>query len=182
MSPSPPHGLRSDYSAMKKLSKPVYFTGFPALKVLILVTGLALAACTWYVFANSLRDDSDVTWFAPNAGCDLHTHPCTAMLGDKGRITLTVDTDGRIEALEIVPLEVHVEGIDAQHVSVDFIGRDMDMGLHRFGLTATAADYFYGQGQVGICTQAVMPWRARVILDTPEGKLGSWFDFDVIRS
>lgn len=167
---------------MKKLSKPVYFTGFPALKVLILVTGLALAACTWYVFANWLRDDGDVTWFSPSTNCDLHAHPCSAMLGDKGRITLAVETDGRIEALEILPLEVHIEGIDAHHVSVDFIGRDMDMGVHRFGLTAAAPGHFHGQGQVGICTQAVMPWRARVILDTPEGKLGSWFDFDVIRS
>jgi hypothetical protein len=35
---------------------------------------------------------------------------------------------------------------------------------------------------VGVCTQEVMPWRARVILETPDGKLGSWFDFDVKRS
>lgn len=167
---------------MKKMSKSVYFTGFPALRVLILVTGLALAACTWYVLANWLRADSDVTWFPPHAGCDLHVHPCAAMLGDKGRITLAVDANGQINALDIVPLEVKVEGIDAHHVSVDFVGRDMDMGIHRFGLTANDAGHFHGQGQVGICTQAVMPWRARVILDTPHGKLGSWFDFDVIRS
>lgn len=167
---------------MKKLPTPASFTGFPALKVLILVTCLALAACAWYVFANWLRDDGDVMWFTPTQGCDLHVQPCSAMLGDKGRITLTVSADGRIDALEIVPLEVMVEGIDADQVSVDFIGRDMEMGLHRFSLTAAAPGLFHGQGQVGICTQAVMPWRARVILETPEGKLGSWFDFDVIRS
>ncbi|WP_249977257.1 hypothetical protein [Vreelandella olivaria] len=167
---------------MKNLSKPVYLTGFPVLKVLILVTGLALAACSWYVLANWLRDDNDITWFAPNTACNLHTQACAATLGDKGRITLTIDTNGRIEALTILPLDVEVEGLEVHHVSVDFIGRDMDLGLHRFALSATAPGHFRGQGQVGICTQAVMPWRARVILDTPEGKLGSWFDFDVIRS
>ncbi|KAE8437857.1 hypothetical protein [Vreelandella piezotolerans] len=167
---------------MKNLLKPVEVTGFPALKVLILVTGLALAACTWYVFANWLRDDRDIVWFIPNGECNLHRAPCSATLGDKGELTLTIDTDGRIEALEVLPLDVEVEGVNPRHVTVDFVGRDMDMGLNRFALTATAPGHFHGQGQVGVCTQAVMPWRARVILETPDGKLGSWFDFDVTRS
>ncbi len=75
-----------------------------------------------------------------------------------------------------------MDGIQATQVDVDFIGRDMDMGINRFGLTPGSPGHFQGQGQVGICTQSVMPWRARVILDTAEGKVGSWFDFDVIRS
>lgn len=167
---------------MKNLSKPVYFSGFPVLKVLILITGLALAACSWYVLDNWLRDDSDIIWFAPEIDCNLHTQACGATLGDKGRITFAIEANGRIEALAILPLTVAVEGIAVDHVSVDFIGRDMDLGLHRFALTSTTSGQFHGQGQVSICTQAVMPWRARVILETPEGKLGSWFDFDVIRS
>jgi len=104
------------------------------------------------------------------------------MLGDKGRVTLHIQTNGRIEALEILPLDVKVDGLKATQVDVDFIGRDMDLGLHRFALTAQSPHHFQGQGQVGICTQTVMPWRARVILNTAEGKMGSWFDFDVIRS
>jgi len=167
---------------MKNLLKPVEETGFPALKVLILVTGLALAACTWYVFANWLRDDSDIGWFSPSGECNLHQTPCSVTLGDKGHLTLAIDTDGRIEALEVLPLDVEVEGVAPSQVTVDFVGRGMDMGLNRFALTATAPGHFHGQGQVGVCTQAVMPWRARVILETPDGKLGSWFDFDVTRS
>lgn len=167
---------------MMKLLKLGYFTGFPALKVLILMTGITLAASTWYVVTCWLRGNDDVTWFMASTDCNLHTNTCAAMLGEKGRITLTIGTNGRIEALEPLPLDVAVEGIDAHHVSVDFIGRDMDLGLHRFALTPTTPGHFHGRGQVGICTQAVMPWRARVILDTPEGKLGSWFDFDVLRS
>ncbi|BBI54535.1 hypothetical protein HORIV_69560 [Vreelandella olivaria] len=103
-------------------------------------------------------------------------------MGDVGRITLNVQANGRIDALEILPLEVEVDGLTATQVEVDFIGRDMDLGLHRFALSTDAPGHFQGQGQVGICTQNVMPWRARVILQTAEGKVGSWFDFDVIRS
>lgn len=167
---------------MKMMSKPAHSATFPVLRVLILVTGLALAACAWYAFAHWLHRDGDVTWFPPTADCDLHTAPCSATLGDKGRITLHVLANGQIDALEILPLEVEVEGMTATQVDVDFVGRDMDMGLHRFALTASSPGHFQGQGQVGICTQSVMPWRARVILDTEEGKVGSWFDFDVIRS
>ncbi|BBI65124.1 hypothetical protein HSBAA_64300 [Vreelandella sulfidaeris] len=112
----------------------------------------------------------------------MHTSPCSATLGDKGRVTLHVQVNGRIDALEVLPLEVEVEGVKATQVDVDFVGRDMDLGLHRFALSASAPGHFQGQGQVGMCTQAVMPWRARVILETAEGKMGSWFDFDVIRS
>ncbi|GEN28607.1 hypothetical protein HVA01_22530 [Halovibrio variabilis] len=146
------------------------------------MTGLALAACAWYAFAHWLHRDSDVTWFPPTASCDLHAAPCSATLGDRGRLTLHVQTNGRIDALETLPLDVEVEGVKATRVEVDFIGRDMDLGLHRFALSASAPGRFKGQGQVGMCTQTVMPWRARVILETPAGKMGSWFDFDVVRS
>nr|WP_298967397.1 hypothetical protein [uncultured Halomonas sp.] len=167
---------------MKMIPIPAPPAGFPALRVLILVTGLALAACAWYAFAHWLHRDSDVTWFPPAASCNLHAAPCSATLGDKGRITLSVQASGKIDALEILPLEVDVDGVTATQVDVDFVGRDMDLGLHRFALSASTPGQFKGQGQVGICTQTVMPWRARVILETAEGKVGSWFDFDVIRS
>lgn len=167
---------------MKPTSEPADAARIPLLKGLILVTGLALAALSWYAFSHWLRDDADITWYSPAPGCDLHSAPCSATLGDKGQLSFAVDVDGRIEALEILPLNVSVEGVETNTVKVDFIGRDMDMGLHRFMLDATGDGRFYGQGQVGICTQAVMPWRARVIVDTPNGRIGSWFDFDVIRS
>ena len=57
----------------------------------------------------------------------------------------------------------------------------MDMGLHRFPLEAAGGGVFRGEGQVALCTEAVMPWRARVVVDTPGGRLGSWFDFEVTR-
>lgn len=155
---------------------------FPLLNVLILVTGLALAALGWYAFSHWLRGDTDTTWYPPEPGCDLHSAPCTASLGKHGQMTFAVDADGRIEALEILPLDVSVEGVEATAVKVDFVGRDMDMGLHRFALDATGKGRFHGHGQVSVCTQAVMPWRARIIVETPEGRLGSWFDFDVLRS
>lgn len=90
-------------------------------------------------------------------------------------------TEGPIRPLERLPLEVRVSGTTAEAVRVDFVGREMDMGLHRFPLTAEGDGAFRGEGQVSICTEAVMPWRAKVVVDTPRGRLGSWFDFEVER-
>lgn len=157
-------------------------SGFPILRVLTLMTCIALAACGWYLLSHLVRGDEEVTWFAAPADCNLHEAPCSAALGEHGRVTLGIDVRGHIEALQLLPLNVHLDGIEADSAEVDFIGREMDMGLHRFPLTARSSQTFAGIGQVGICTQKVMPWRARVIIDTPQGKMGSWFDFDVTRS
>jgi len=168
--------------AMKKTPDPADNARFPVLKVLILVTGIALAAFSWYALSNWLRSDGDVIWYPPTQECNLHQGACSTALGDKGRIALQVPTNGRIKALEPLPLSVKVEGVEAHAATVDFIGRGMDMGLNHFPLQPAGQGHFSGKGQVGICTQDVMPWRARVILDTPDGRIGSWFDFDVVRS
>lgn len=168
--------------AMKQTPDPTDGARFPVLRVLILVTGIALAAFSWYALSNWLRSDDDVTWYPPTQECNLHQGACSTALGDKGRLVLQVPVSGRIQALEPLPLTVAVEGVNAQTATVDFIGRGMDMGLNHFPLQAAGQGQFSGQGQVGVCTQDIMPWRARVILDTPDGRIGSWFDFDVARS
>jgi len=167
---------------MNTSSKTANAEPFPVLKVLILVTGIALAALSWYAFSHWLRSDGDITWYPPSAECDLHTEPCSVTLADKGSLTFSVNVDGRIESLEILPLNVSTQGMEVSAVDVDFVGRTMDMGINRFSLAETQDGQFHGQGQLGVCTLSVMPWRARVILETPDGRMGSWFDFDVIRS
>ncbi|MDN6180022.1 MAG: hypothetical protein L0I84_03315 [Halomonas subglaciescola] len=168
---------------MKKTPDPADNGRFPVLKVLILVTCLALAAFSWYAFSHWLRADDDITWYPPEqTACNLHEQRCVAPLGERGSVALSVAGSGRIKALEPLALTVAVEGIVADGATVDLVGRGMDMGLNRFVLDADGSGHFSGQGQVGVCTQDVMPWRARVILDTPNGRVGSWFDFDVVRS
>lgn len=168
--------------ATKKTPGPVGSPPFPVLTTLILVTGIALVAFGWYALSHWIRGGDDVTWYPPEQECNLHQEGCTATLGDRGKVALKVATDGRIEALDPLPLEVAVQGINARSATVDFIGRGMDMGLNRFPLEADGPNRFSGLGQLGACTREVMPWRARIILETPSGRIGSWFDFDVARS
>ncbi|MDZ7853828.1 MAG: hypothetical protein U5L98_14595 [Halomonas sp.] len=154
----------------------------PLLRLLIILTLLTLAVAFWYLTRYSLRDEAGVQWHPPTEDrCDLHAAPCTASLGQDIALRLTVASKGPIRALERLPLEVRLTGIQAESARVDFVGRDMDMGLHRFPLEAVGGGVFRGEGQVAICSDAVMPWRAKVVVDTPQGRLGSWFDFEVTR-
>ena len=101
------------------------------------------------------------------------------------RLTLAIPVEGDIRPLESLPLEVRIDGVEAQNVRVVFEGVGMDMGEHRFHLDAVQGGEpgrFQGAGQLGICTSERMTWRARVSFDAPRGRLGSTFDLDVERT
>ncbi len=170
---------------MKILPKPAYLAGLPGLKVLILVTALGLAMCTWYVLFHRLHDG--ITWFPAAPQCNLNIQACSANLGDEGRLTLRIDVRGPIRALAPLPLVVDIEGVASSQVSVDFVSRNenSEVGVYRFVLDAILPGHFRGRGQLGnepSVAPGVAPWRARVILDTPKGKMGSWFDFNALSS
>ncbi|RUR35601.1 hypothetical protein [Vreelandella populi] len=171
---------------MKILPKPAYFAGLKGLKALILVTGLGLAVCTWYVFFHRLHDASHVTWFPAAAQCDLNTQACSASLGDEGRLFFHIDVSGPIRALAPLPLAVDIEGFTPSQVSVDFVSQNKPDDVYRFVLDTITPGHFRGHGRLGedrsSAAPAVMPWRARVILETPKGRLGSWFDFNLLSS
>lgn len=152
------------------------------LRLLALFTLGTVAMALWYLTSYSLRGGDDVHWFPEEAGCELSKGACRAALGEDGRLTLDLGAQGEIRALEILSMTVALEGVEAESVVVDFIGRDMDMGLHRYPLTRQGDGTFRGEGQVPICTETVMPWRARVIVTSGERRLGSGFNFEVERS
>lgn len=153
----------------------------PLLNLLIMVTLITVIVALWYLVDYYLRGSTeDVTWYPPSMPCDLHQGPCEASLGM--RASMRLEIDGELRTLESLPIEVELNGVDAKAVTVEFIGRNMNMGINRFPLDAMDDGLFRGDGQIGVCTEEVMPWRAQVIIETPDGRKGSWFDFDVRRS
>jgi hypothetical protein len=148
----------------------------------MLATLLALVAALWYLASHLVRGDRDIAWYTAVAPCELHHSSCKAMLGGSRELSLAADAPGGIRALDLLPLTVTLEGVEATAVHVDFVGRDMDMGLHRFPLEAQDNGRYEGLAQVPICTEATMSWLARVVVETPDGRLGSRFDFTVERS
>ncbi|RDB42203.1 hypothetical protein DU490_14435 [Halomonas sp. DQ26W] len=156
-------------------------TRFPGLRLMMLATLLALAAALWYVVSHLERGDQGVAWYPAAAPCELHRSSCQALLGNSRRLSLAADAPRGIRALDLLPLTVTLEGVEATAVHVDFVGRDMDMGLHRFPLDAQDNGRYEGMAQVPICTESTMPWLANVVVETGDGRLGSRFDFTVER-
>lgn len=150
------------------------------LRYLILVTMIVVVLALWYLASHSFRLDKEVQWIAASTPCNLHDGGCEARLGDSGFV-FEMGGEGPIRALEILPLAVSHSGIEARSVEVEFVGRDMDMGLHRFALFPGEDGVFRGEGQLSLCTDAVMPWQAIVVVETANGRLGSHFDFNVER-
>ncbi|EWG98072.1 hypothetical protein [Halomonas sp. BC04] len=149
---------------------------------MILATLLALAVALWYLVSHLVRGDHGIAWYDAAAPCEFHRSSCQVMLGDARYLSLAADAPGGIRALELLPLTVTLEGVEATAVHVDFVGRDMDMGLHRFPLEAQDNGRYEGVAQVPICTEATMAWLAQVVVETTDGRLGSRFDFTVERS
>lgn len=153
----------------------------PQLRLLVIATLITLGLALWYLLRYALQPDSDVRWVPPAEACDISQGACNAVLGDGRQLIFSMQTDGPVHALELLPLSVELEGGEVTAAVVRFEGLDMDMGLHRFVLTASEQG-FQGEGQVALCTDDVMDWRARVVVDTPEGRIGSWFDFQVVKN
>lgn len=150
------------------------------LKTLMLLTLAAVAMALWYLTSYSLRGNGEVRWFAAAPGCEPGLAACEASL-ESGRLSFSIESDGEIRALEPLPMVVALEGVAAERVTVDFVGRGMEMGLHRFPLERGDDGLYRGLGQVTLCTRDVMPWRAEVVVETSQGRQGSRFDFDVER-
>ncbi|GAB2789381.1 hypothetical protein GCM10027040_14520 [Halomonas shantousis] len=155
-------------------------TRSPLLNLLILVTLATMVVALWYLADYYIHgSNQDITWYPPNGSCDLMHEACSAELGLHSRLTFGVD--GELRPMAPIELSVRLEGIEAQDVFVEFIGRNMNMGLNRFHLEPQDGGVFHGVGQLGICTDNVMPWRAQVVVETSQGRKGSWFDFDLRR-
>ncbi|SHF28919.1 hypothetical protein SAMN02745148_02240 [Modicisalibacter ilicicola DSM 19980] len=153
---------------------------FPLRNLLTVITLAILLMAVWYLFAHYLRSGGkDIAWYPPETPCNLHRGACHAPLGEQARLHLALGSE--IAPLEPLPIEVRLEGAEAERVVVLFEGRGMDMGLHRFVLDAVSADRFRGLGQFGVCSLKVMPWRIKVLVDTADGRKGSWFDIEVRR-
>lgn len=152
----------------------------PLLNLLIVVTLVTVVVALWYLADYYLRGSTeDVTWYPPSTPCDLQQGPCEANLGLSARLELEVGGD--LQPLEPFPIEVRVDGVEVESVRVEFVGRNMNMGINRFSLAPAERGHFIGNGQIGVCSESLMPWRAQVIITTPDGRKGSWFDFDVRR-
>lgn len=116
------------------------------------------------------------------ASCDLRRGACTARFADGGRVSLLIEPTG-IPLVKPLRLRALLQDMPpAPRVEVDFRGVDMDMGLNRFALEATAQPGAYqGTGMLPLCARQRMRWEARVLLFWADATRAAAFRFDTQR-
>ena len=87
---------------------------------------------------------------------------------DEGLVTLMI-FPGDLPPLQNLNIEVGLEGIAARKVTMEFIGRDMAMGLMPFPLFRQkpfkGTDIYRGTGSISVCTvDNNMVWLARLVI------------------
>lgn len=148
------------------------------LNLLIGVTLMTIVIALWYLLDYYyLRESTrDVTWYPPAQHCVLLEGGCHASLGIDASVAFalqqTPDDDGTLT------FEARVHGRTPQSVTVQFIGRDMNVQSRRLSLQAKGDGLFVGQGNLGLCSTHVEAWRAQIVVLSDHGLRGSWFDFD----
>ena len=146
--------------ATEKTAKPAKLAKLGALLAALALCALLLAG---YVFSHRLQYKAagDVT--LPLSACDLNREACRVTLPDG--TTLTAEISPRPIAV-MRPLTVRLSWQDgeADRVSLDIVGLDMEMGINRNDLRETGAGQYLGQATLPVCVTGAMRWRAEFIL------------------
>lgn len=129
----------------------------------VLASGLLLLGLFGYTLRPMLLAPVSIPLTA-DASCDLNREPCRAMLPEGGRLTVQAGTHP-IPMLKAFPVEVVVEGAQADKVEMDFTGVEMNMGLNRVALQPQGgASEFRGQATLPVCITGAMAWQATVLV------------------
>lgn len=108
--------------------------------------------------------------------CDLHQKPCTSELPGGGSLEFSIEPRP-IPVLRPLTLQVHVIGIAARSVEVDFSGVDMKMGFNRSRLEPGKDGLFTGQASLPVCVRDKMAWQATVLIESDGKRIAVPFRF-----
>ena len=116
--------------------------------------------------------------------CDL-TASCQARTPE-GVVDLTINP-ASLPVLQPLALAVTLTGIEAQQVTLEFVGRDMPMGLEPIILqrsgSKAGSERYIGTGGISFCTvDKEMVWLARIHITTKEEVKAVIFELEASRT
>lgn len=149
------------------------------LWTIVAVLVLAIFLSAGYKFKDILKPGVAAT-AKLDASCDLRKGSCTSELPGGGKLSFSI-TPNTIPILRPLKILVKVEGVEASHVEVDFVGIGMDMGYNRAKLDSKDKNNFEGKAILPVCTQSKMDWEARVLLHTDHGLIMAPFPFYTLK-
>ena len=134
-------------------------------------------------YLNKSEDPLDKQAFQTVGYCNTFKG-CQTRVGD-GSITLNI-LPASMPMGQPLAIRAEVSGLAAEKVSMEFVGRDMPMGLMPFNLQKQSGysadtDLYTGTGSITFCTtDSKMVWVARLKMETREAVYNVLFELDHI--
>ncbi len=142
----------------KKTLLKLVFSGF-------LVLALIFAG---YYKIELARKSTIIAQIEPDNSCDLQVMACTLAIPGGGEVTLNIQPRP-IPLVQKFNIDVQLNHMEAEAVSIDFKGTTMNMGPNNVKLQAQTAVHYSGQGMLPVCIRNSMEWQADVYIQTHEG-------------
>ncbi len=112
--------------------------------------------------------------------CDLHAGSCSRELPGGGSLSFSI-TPADVPLMKPLMLKVQLQTVSVEHVGVDIVGINMQMGLNRTRLKSTGNGYWQGETILPVCSQKNMLWEAGVQLGSGADAITVPFRFDTRR-
>jgi hypothetical protein len=117
---------------------------------------------------------------AVDPDCDLRAGACMTQLKGGGRVTFSIEPRD-IPAVKPLALRVELSDIQANSITVDFSGVDMNMGFNRTQLSRQGDGVFSGKGMLPVCVWDAMEWEAQVLIEGQQGLISVPYRFITVR-
>lgn len=131
---------------------------------MVVVVALAVLMLTAFVLARKWQSaDTAYQRLEAPADCDLRAGPCRQRVAD-GEVQLTL-SPAAIPLMQTLSVSVVTSGLQAERVTVEIRGLNMDMGLNRTRLEQVGSGAWAGETILPICSQRRMEWEAAVRVD-----------------
>jgi hypothetical protein len=88
---------------------------------------------------------------------------------------------GSIPLVKPLQVDVHIDGLAADKVEIDFAGPSMNMGYNRQALVAGGQGRYRGEAMLPVCVSGAMTWQARLLIDSRGQRIAVRFMVDAPR-
>ncbi|HIG89161.1 MAG TPA: hypothetical protein EYQ04_04240 [Candidatus Thioglobus sp.] len=102
--------------------------------------------------------------------CQINKTSCRVKIDDVAFLTLSILPIG-IPQTQALDIDVELEGFDANRISVNFEGIEIDHNLLPYSLDKQDPYHFSGKGFLSICSLRKMHWLANIIINSDDAVL-----------
>lgn len=143
--------------------------GISGLLIIILLLG-------GYYKLEIARKNNIIARVDADKSCDLQKNACRLELPNGASVSLDIHPKP-IPLVQNFTVNVMLQTIEADSVSIDFKGTTMNMGPNNITLKKSNLGLFSGTGMLPVCIRNSMEWQADVYIQTSEGIVVAPFIF-----